>query len=121
MNQLHETCCIRQYCSSISPSSSHTLRLPLLQSELLKLSPADINGLTETEAAFTMLLGPLSLCPSDQKVVSLGWGWESAAKGRPGYILSCEERIFRPGEGTSCHNLAKCRVSTIWEIAIKSL
>ena len=42
----------------------------MLQSELLKLSPAEINGLTETEAAFTMLLGPLSLCPPEQKVVA---------------------------------------------------
>ena len=73
------------HAETTSSTSSHRplLRLPWLQSKLLMLTPADVNSLTETEAAFTMLLGPLSLCPPDQKVCqALGRG-----KGSPALLL----------------------------------
>ena len=63
---------LHQALLRLSPCPAYKRRLPVLQSALFKLSPETINSQTETEAAFTMLLGPLSLCPPEHKVVCLG-------------------------------------------------
>ena len=60
---------VEPYIDTPQATTSHAifirlivLSLPELQAELLKLSPIDIEGLSATEKAFDMLLGPLKQC-----------------------------------------------------------